>query len=805
MEEAQGTTAAGPAEVPEGGKESSPKQQPLRTHWADEESSSDGAPLQRKGGKVLEDCQGGPSPASRSDVRHSPTPHVKVRVPQELLARVVGFRGKEIDSVLHETRAGITIDKKNREGCSTLLIYGKDTEAVKAAEGLLRDKVELAARGTEDGSSTGAAPLARKHKPGMTGPAAAGAASSWEVPAEREDPWQVQDPWSSAATRDASRAAGTGKPTKQKEGEESEGEEMHGEFQEWKGKASSLPHLKPPKEEPETDKITLQVRIPQDFVGCVIRGHGGAFHIKTVAERTCTRLTMDQRTRHEGHSFLYIQGSDKDCHWARAIIENRMREVHRKKEKRQADERWEQQREEWKDWKPSAEKEKPREELWEERSRDKQSPSWEKGHRWDEQRWEERPPCSWEDKQKSWDKKPWEEERSSWAEGSKRQAEESKWRDWDESKDSHWELVKVSIPQRFVGTLVGSGGNKIRDMEQRSRAKLTLDQNTREEGYSLLRIQGWNQDVQKAKDMVRNHLLQSGDAESQERRSSEDRRSHQRRPGRVRYSELRSSSEGSRSEASDADGPRPPLRVIRGGSGSKECSGDKPGDVQGPASMSGGGLQSPYLPPRPTTFAPGDKRRSKHEGVGGMGHILKAQARAGAEQGRWRDASAVPTEALKLALAGLLGRWFQESSDCTWTWTHEVTMAGTAGAQLLCRSTRVVDGKERDSKELPIRYLGGDISLGHEGVVLNFATDTRAFWVDGAKPNETIVWCKSKLSQLVPPGLKAGSSSGGPILLQPQPANLFQKRAEGPATLGLSRIRHLDSSGDFDSDELPFQ
>jgi len=65
---------------------------------------------------------------------------------------------------------------------------------------------------------------------------------------------------------------------------------------------------------------------------------------------------------------------------------------------------------------------------------------------------------------------------------------------------------EIQIPQQFVGWLKGKGGAQIREIEARSGAQVSIDQTTKDLGYSRVRLDGSPECVQNAHDIITEEL-----------------------------------------------------------------------------------------------------------------------------------------------------------------------------------------------------------------------------------------------------------------------------------------------------------
>jgi len=65
---------------------------------------------------------------------------------------------------------------------------------------------------------------------------------------------------------------------------------------------------------------------------------------------------------------------------------------------------------------------------------------------------------------------------------------------------------ELQIPQQFVGWLKGKGGGQIREIESRSGAHVSIDQSTKEQGYSRVLLAGTEEAVQSATEIISTEL-----------------------------------------------------------------------------------------------------------------------------------------------------------------------------------------------------------------------------------------------------------------------------------------------------------
>eukprot|EP00927_Polykrikos_kofoidii_P070650 TRINITY_DN67061_c0_g1_i1.p1 TRINITY_DN67061_c0_g1~~TRINITY_DN67061_c0_g1_i1.p1 ORF type:complete len:695 (-),score=148.90 TRINITY_DN67061_c0_g1_i1:284-2368(-) len=70
----------------------------------------------------------------------------------------------------------------------------------------------------------------------------------------------------------------------------------------------------------------------------------------------------------------------------------------------------------------------------------------------------------------------------------------------------------VQVEQKWIGWLLGRGGGVVREIEQESGCKLTIDQTTKQLGYSTIQLQGDVAQIQVAKDAITRSLGKVGAA-----------------------------------------------------------------------------------------------------------------------------------------------------------------------------------------------------------------------------------------------------------------------------------------------------
>eukprot|EP00928_Gymnodinium_smaydae_P017648 TRINITY_DN16751_c0_g1_i1.p1 TRINITY_DN16751_c0_g1~~TRINITY_DN16751_c0_g1_i1.p1 ORF type:complete len:361 (+),score=68.71 TRINITY_DN16751_c0_g1_i1:245-1327(+) len=72
--------------------------------------------------------------------------------------------------------------------------------------------------------------------------------------------------------------------------------------------------------------------------------------------------------------------------------------------------------------------------------------------------------------------------------------------------------IDVQVEQRYVGWLLGKSGSVLREIEGAALVKISIDQSTREHGFSTVRIRGGAAEVARAKSIVEEKLEQADKA-----------------------------------------------------------------------------------------------------------------------------------------------------------------------------------------------------------------------------------------------------------------------------------------------------